>query len=353
MGHYEPPPNHGRKAPGVAKPLRRTSRKVSGNSIVKGLAGLVTTLSAAAAFSLVDMDAVRAMQERIQTRDAIIQQYAPQEIHPPMVEATTTAQGTMPIADGVYVQLAAVSPATLPNMDSYLQKAEIPATKEPLPNGLTRILIHEEAEGLHRKVTAFKQAYPETKPLVLVKENGKDSFRKYEHRQMHASLEEYCRAAGGDIRNMPFYDSFKRSAQRQMAERNVGQFGFTEHTFLVRLMAMTYAESSFDPEAESKVGARGLMQLMPGTVEWKGGDMDRIEDPDHNIALGSDTYTSFLYFAKNEMKQESASTQRRTSLRAYNLGPGNVKKGRTTKETEDYLKKIARNEEIILSYFPR
>lgn len=52
-------------------------------------------------------------------------------------------------------------------------------------------------------------------------------------------------------------------------------------------------ESSFQPMAESTVGARGLMQLMPETAEWIAGKMklsgyafDRMYDPESNIRFG-------------------------------------------------------------------
>ena len=52
-------------------------------------------------------------------------------------------------------------------------------------------------------------------------------------------------------------------------------------------------ESSFQPEAESPVGARGLMQLMPDTAEWIAGKLkvngyafDRMKDPASNIQFG-------------------------------------------------------------------
>lgn len=52
-------------------------------------------------------------------------------------------------------------------------------------------------------------------------------------------------------------------------------------------------ESSFQPRAESNVGARGLMQLMPDTAEWIAGKMkvngyafERMYDPESNIRFG-------------------------------------------------------------------
>lgn len=52
-------------------------------------------------------------------------------------------------------------------------------------------------------------------------------------------------------------------------------------------------ESSFQPHAESSVGARGLMQLMPDTAEWIAGKLkvggyafERMYDPESNIRFG-------------------------------------------------------------------
>ena len=52
-------------------------------------------------------------------------------------------------------------------------------------------------------------------------------------------------------------------------------------------------ESSFQPRAESNVGARGLMQLMPDTAEWiarktktQGYAFDRMYDPESNVRFG-------------------------------------------------------------------
>jgi len=59
-------------------------------------------------------------------------------------------------------------------------------------------------------------------------------------------------------------------------------------------------ESSFQPRAESSVGARGLMQLMPDTAEWIAGKMkvsgyafDRMYDPESNVRFGC-WYLRFL-----------------------------------------------------------
>lgn len=55
-----------------------------------------------------------------------------------------------------------------------------------------------------------------------------------------------------------------------------------------RLMAaQCYQESTFDPQAKSWAGACGLMQIMPGTAKDMGLPMDRIYDPESNIAAAA------------------------------------------------------------------
>ncbi|HNW87523.1 MAG TPA: transglycosylase SLT domain-containing protein [Candidatus Limiplasma sp.] len=65
--------------------------------------------------------------------------------------------------------------------------------------------------------------------------------------------------------------------------------------------AIVLNESSFNPKAESDVGARGLMQMMPDTAEWVHGKMgltdeysfDQMYDPDTNVHYAC-WYLAFL-----------------------------------------------------------
>lgn len=55
-----------------------------------------------------------------------------------------------------------------------------------------------------------------------------------------------------------------------------------------RLMAaQCYQESTFDPEARSWAGARGLMQIMPSTADEVGLALKDIHDPEKNIAAAA------------------------------------------------------------------
>ena len=61
--------------------------------------------------------------------------------------------------------------------------------------------------------------------------------------------------------------------------------------------AIIYRESHYDPMAVSSVGAQGLMQLMPDTVDWMAGKLDianpNPHDPETNIRMGT-RYLNYL-----------------------------------------------------------
>ena len=124
------------------------------------------------------------------------------------------------------------------------------------------------------------------------------------------------------------------------------------------IYAVIKVESDFDPNAESSVGARGLMQMMPSTFEELTSDeylgdnlsADELFDPEISIKYGT-YYLRYLhqYFEGNW----------NNAIAAYNGGMGNVSKwlndpsysdgnGNLThipfEETRNYLSKV--NKEI-------
>jgi soluble lytic murein transglycosylase len=88
--------------------------------------------------------------------------------------------------------------------------------------------------------------------------------------------------------------------------------------------AIARQESQFDRQITSSAGARGLMQLMPGTareVATKTGvefNFDRLTiDPEYNITLGATYFDRLLrLYDGNHV----------LAVAAYNAGPGNVRK---------------------------
>ncbi|MFC4291880.1 lytic transglycosylase domain-containing protein [Sphingorhabdus arenilitoris] len=88
--------------------------------------------------------------------------------------------------------------------------------------------------------------------------------------------------------------------------------------------AITRQESQFDREAISHAGARGLMQLMPGTARETSGRISMsysraalTTDTDYNIRLGSTYIKSMLRYYGGSYP---------LAVAAYNAGPGNVNK---------------------------
>jgi len=97
------------------------------------------------------------------------------------------------------------------------------------------------------------------------------------------------------------------------------------------IKAVIKAESNFNTNAVSPAGARGLMQLMPGTARSLG--VSDSFNPEQNVMAG----TRFLRDLLNRYNGDLDST-----LAAYNWGPGNVDKrpDRLPRETRDYLSRV-------------
>lgn len=112
---------------------------------------------------------------------------------------------------------------------------------------------------------------------------------------------------------------------RKYSKRFFG-VGFDWHYF----KAQGLAESGLDPKARSPVGARGVMQLMPGTYAMikkaRSEQFGAIEDPEWNIAAGI-LFNRDLWhvWADNPDEQERL----RFMFGSYNAGQGTIKRATT------------------------
>ncbi|MFN2500191.1 MAG: lytic transglycosylase domain-containing protein [Pyrinomonadaceae bacterium] len=106
------------------------------------------------------------------------------------------------------------------------------------------------------------------------------------------------------------------------------------------LYAIMHQESTFKPRAMSNKGARGLMQLMPGTAIRFG--VKSIWDPQQNIEGG----TRYMRFLLDKFEGDV-----RLALAGYNAGEGAViKYGYRVppySETQEYVRRISRRYDLI------
>jgi len=109
----------------------------------------------------------------------------------------------------------------------------------------------------------------------------------------------------------PHQDSFTKTAKREKIQ-------------LKWIYAIARQESAFAPAANSPVGARGLMQLMPGTARLVAKQMGipspKTEDlliPEKNIAMGG-------YYLGQLLEQFGGNRVLATA--AYNAGPGRIER---------------------------
>ena len=116
-----------------------------------------------------------------------------------------------------------------------------------------------------------------------------------------------------------FYQAAYPLRYQEVVEENSVRSGMEEAV----LYAVIRTESSFQPDAESSVGALGLMQITPDTLSWvryrlgEPGAVDArtvLLDPEQNIFYGSQTLALLL--------EEFGTLE--NALAAYHAGWGNV-----------------------------
>lgn len=145
----------------------------------------------------------------------------------------------------------------------------------------------------------------------------------------------------------------------EIVERYATLYDLSPHL----VYAVIKAESGFDPDAISHVGAVGLMQIMPSTFVWltdlTGEEIapDRLTDPEVNIRYGC----YFLRYLLNVYEDQTL------TLAAYNAGMGNVAKWLASEEyskdgklieipfeeTKNYINRVTRYEETYDALYPK
>ena len=125
--------------------------------------------------------------------------------------------------------------------------------------------------------------------------------------------------------------TFSRAGKPKHIDEIVSEISDIFEIDAALVKAIITVESGCDPNAVSRKGAQGLMQLMPSTARSL--NVSKPFDPRENI-VGGVKYIKGLLASYGDL---------RLALAAYNAGPGAVKKYSGIppyRETIDYVKKV-------------
>jgi soluble lytic murein transglycosylase-like protein len=145
-------------------------------------------------------------------------------------------------------------------------------------------------------------------------------------KQYEASARLKPKSENAGSEDIPVWGGNYRGAYLDAAKAAAAEYGIPEDLFL----RLIQRESGWNPGAVSHKGATGLAQLMPGTADLMGVD---INDPEDNLRGGA-RYLRMMYDRFGSW---------RLALAAYNAGPMAVEANDGIppyEETQNYVKAI-------------
>ncbi len=196
-------------------------------------------------------------------------------------------------------------------------------------------------------LSSLKMQGPSRRALALL-QVGQDEMAEKEFRKAYSKADTQARQAMLSVAlysNMP---SFAMRLGAQLVRNGVKipdaalypmpkwqpKNGYEVDRALI--FALMRQESGFNPKAKSYAGAKGLMQLMPGTASFVAGDRrmrwsKKIFEPETNIHLGQK-------YIKMLLEEDVVSGDLFHMTAAWNGGPGNLNKWkRGVKHNDDPL----------------
>jgi membrane-bound lytic murein transglycosylase MltF len=165
--------------------------------------------------------------------------------------------------------------------------------------------------------------------------------------QLKASLNDFIKTIkkGTLLGNIHFKRYFKENpwVRRALESKDLNKFSAYAPLFKkygekygidwMLIAALSFQESRFNPNAKSRHGAVGLMQVLPSTAKDMG--IPNIESPEDNIHAGV-KYLDFVinrYFSDDNLPMDE---RVRFTLASYNAGPANIRRSRSTTEQMGY-----------------
>lgn len=181
----------------------------------------------------------------------------------------------------------------------------------------------QQIESLIQSMEARKATLLQKQPSSLPVDpmQGSESPKPFQF-----YLQQAGKTAANNSNPIPANSRFQ--ATQPLVESLSNQYGVDKNL----VNAIIQQESGFNPNAVSHSGARGLMQLMPGTAQHLG--VTNPHDPAQNLDGG-------IRYIKGLLDQYNGNIP--LALAAYNAGPGAVAKYKGVppyKETQNYVRNI-------------
>ncbi len=250
-----------------------------------------------------------------------------QVLHPPVVALKQPAKPAMVLKSKVIVEQTAIKSAAV--VERYQPPVNKPSfSRQPSANNASSTMV-SSALTTNSTLTAGSQTKKPKRKIYQYEQNGVTTFSN-----VVPTSEDF---------EVLLYDCFACQVDSQVDWQRIPLFAF-KHAEPVNdaakqfqldpalIRAVIHAESAFNAKAHSKVGAIGLMQLMPATAKELG--VTDAYNVQQNIRGGSQYLAYLLERFDNDIELACA---------AYNAGPTTVTKYQGIPpypETQAYVERV-------------